>query len=134
MGKIQEFVVFGNDYDTKDGSCVRDFIHVCDLANAHTKALQFMIEGKSKKPCDIFNLGTGTGISVLEAIATFEQSTGVKLNYKIGDRRAGDVVAIFANNDKAKNKLNWDAKYTLPEIMRSAWAWEKSLLDNPINN
>lgn len=134
IGKIQEFVVFGNDYDTKDGSCVRDFIHVCDLANAHTKALQFMIEGKSKKPCDIFNLGTGTGISVLEAIATFEQSTGVKLNYKIGDRRAGDVVAIFANNDKAKNKLNWDAKYTLPEIMRSAWAWEKSLLDNPINN
>ena len=132
IGKIDEFVVFGNDYDTRDGSCIRDFIHVCDLANAHTKALQYMIEGKSKSPCEVFNLGTGKGISVLEAISTFEQSTGVKLNYRIGERRPGDVIAIFANNDKAKSMLSWEAKYTLTEIMLSAWEWEKALQDNPV--
>lgn len=132
IGKIDEFVVFGNDYDTRDGSCIRDFIHVCDLANAHTKALQFMLEGKSKQSCDVFNLGTGSGITVLEAIATFEQSTGIKLKYTTGSRRPGDVVAIFANNDKAKSLLQWEAKYSLKEIMQSAWQWEKSLIDHPI--
>ena len=132
IGKLPNFVVFGNDYDTRDGSCIRDFIHVCDLANAHTKALQYMLEGKSKLPCDVFNLGTGTGITVLEAIGIFEQSTGVKLNYTIGERRDGDVIAIFANNDKAKLVLNWEAKYTIPEIMLSAWKWEKSLEENPV--
>ena len=132
IGKLPSFVVFGDDYNTRDGSCIRDFIHVCDLANAHTKALQYMLEGKSELPCEVFNLGTGTGITVLEAINTFEQSTGVKLNYTIGERREGDVIAIFANNDKAKSLLNWEAKYTIPEIMRSAWEWEKALQDNPI--
>ena len=132
IGKLPNFVVFGNDYNTKDGSCIRDFIHVSDLANAHTKALQYMIEGKGKSSCEVFNLGTGTGISVLEAIKTFEQSTGVKLNYTIGERRPGDVIAIYANNDKAKSMLNWEAKYTLPEIMLSAWKWEKALKENPI--
>ena len=132
IGKLPNFVVFGNNYNTRDGSCVRDFIHVCDLANAHTKALQYMIDGKSKSNCEVFNLGTGTGITVLEAISTFEQSTGVKLNYRIGERRPGDVIAIFANNDKAKSMLNWEAKYTLPQIMLSAWEWEKALQDNPI--
>jgi UDP-glucose 4-epimerase len=132
IGKLPNFVVFGNDYNTKDGSCIRDFIHVCDLANAHTKALQYMIEGKSKSSCEVFNLGTGTGISVLEAIKTFEESTSIKLNYTIGERRPGDVIAIFANNDKAKSALNWEAKNTLPEIMLSAWEWEKALNENPI--
>lgn len=132
IGKLPNFVVFGNDYNTKDGSCIRDFIHVCDLANAHTKALQYMIEGKCKSSCEVFNLGTGTGISVLEAIKTFEETNSVKLNYTIGERRPGDVVAIFANNDKAKSMLNWEAKYTLPEIMLSAWEWEKALKENPI--
>ena len=132
IGKLPNFVVFGNDYNTKDGSCIRDFIHVCDLANAHTKALQYMIEGKGKSSYEVFNLGTGTGISVLEAIKTFEQSTDVKLNYTIGERRPGDVIAIYANNDKAKSILNWEAKYTLPEIMLSAWKWEKALKENPI--
>jgi UDP-glucose 4-epimerase len=91
-----------------------------------------LLEGKSMMHCEVFNLGTGKGITVLEAINTFEQSTGIKLNYTIGERREGDVIAIFANNDKAKSVLNWEAKYTLPEIMLSAWEWEKALQDNPI--
>jgi len=97
--------VFGTDYDTRDGSCIRDFIHVCDIAHAHTLALQMLIKGKSSKACDIFNLGTGNGVTVLEAITAFEKVSGVKLNYQIGPRRPGDIVAIFANNEKAYPKM-----------------------------
>jgi UDP-glucose 4-epimerase len=116
--------VFGNDYDTRDGSCVRDYIHVSDIAHAHTLAIQYLIENKNKTNCDIFNLGTGNGVTVLEAIKAFEEVTGQKLNYTIGPRRPGDIVAIYANNNYAVTSLGWKIKYDLHEMMRTAWAWE----------
>lgn len=119
--------VHGSDYDTKDGSCVRDYIHVCDIAHAHTLAIQLLISQKNKTACEIFNLGTGNGITVLEAIKTFEKVSGTKLNYTMGPRRAGDVVAIYANNSKAVNELGWQIKYGLDEMMNSAWKWQQSL-------
>ena len=97
IGKRKEVVVFGDDYDTRDGSCIRDYIHIMDLANAHTKALQFLLGAKDTQPCEVFNLGIGQGVSVLEAIHAFEKMTGQSLNYRIGPRRAGDVVAIYSN-------------------------------------
>lgn len=124
IGKIPEMNVFGTDYDTRDGSCVRDYIHVCDIAHAHTLALQYLIENKNTSPCDIFNLGTGNGVTVLEAIKTFEEVSGQKLNYKLAPRRPGDVIAIYANNDFAVQSLGWHIKYDLKEMMRTAWAWE----------
>jgi len=124
IGKISELTVFGTDYDTRDGSCIRDYIHVSDIAHAHTLALQYMIEDKNKTNCDIFNLGTGNGVTVLEAIKAFEEVSGQKLNYKIGPRRPGDVVAIYANNNLATTALGWQIKYDLTEMMRTAWAWE----------
>jgi UDP-glucose 4-epimerase len=124
IGKIPQLTVFGNDYPTRDGSCIRDLIHVCDLAHAHTLALDYLLAGKAHKNCDVFNIGSGNGITVLESIKAFEESTGVTLNYKIGDRRAGDVVAIFANNDKAREELGWVPKFSLQDIMTSAWKWE----------
>ena len=133
IGKLPGFTVFGNDYNTRDGSCIRDFIHVCDLASAHTKALQFLIAKKNNSRCEVFNLGSGSGISVLEAIMAFEQSTNIKLNYKIGERRPGDVISIYANNEKAKNQLNWTPAYSLEDIMTSAWKWEQILEKLPIH-
>jgi len=133
IGKMAGFTVFGNDYDTRDGSCIRDFIHVCDLANAHTKALEFLIANKNNSPCEVFNLGSGNGISVLETIKAFEKSTGITLNYTIGPRRPGDVIAIYANNDKAKEQLQWIPKYSLEEIMTSAWKWEQVIEKLPVH-
>ncbi|MBX3242106.1 MAG: UDP-glucose 4-epimerase GalE [Chitinophagaceae bacterium] len=127
IGKLPGITVFGDRYPTRDGSCVRDFIHVCDLAHAHTLALQYMIDGKLSGITDIFNLGTGSGITVLEAIRTFEAATGIPANYKIGSNRPGDVIAIYANNDKARRELGWEPKFTLEEIMKTAWAWEQKL-------
>jgi UDP-glucose 4-epimerase len=127
IGKIPQMQVFGNDYPTRDGSCVRDFIHICDLAHAHTLALQFLMAEKGESNCEIFNLGTGNGISVLEAIKAFEKVSGVELNYVVGPRRPGDVVAIFANKDKAEKVLGWVPKYSLEDIMRTAWQWEQKL-------
>jgi UDP-glucose 4-epimerase len=124
IGKIPEMVVYGNDYETKDGTCVRDYIHVSDIAHAHTLALQYMMNGKNKTNCDIFNLGTGNGITVLEAITAFEEVSGLKLNYKMGPRRPGDVVAIYANNEFAVTELGWEIKLDLNEMMRTAWLWE----------
>jgi UDP-glucose 4-epimerase len=135
IGKLPTMTVFGNDYDTRDGSCIRDFIHVCDIAHAHTLALQMLINGKTTKSCDIFNLGTGNGVTVLEAISAFEKVSGVKLNYQIGPRRPGDIVAIFANNEKAINELGWTIKYDLDEMMKTAWEWElKIKADEALNN
>ncbi len=125
-GKMEKLTVYGNDYDTRDGSCIRDYIHVCDLAEAHTLAMQKSIESQLAD-CEIFNLGIGEGASVLEAIAAFEKVTDLKLNYEIGPRRAGDVVAIYANFAKAKEQLGWSPKYNMEDIMRTAWAWEQSL-------
>ncbi len=124
IGKLPKMKVFGNDYPTRDGSCVRDYIHVCDIAHAHTLAIQYLEQGKNESHCDVFNLGTGLGVTVLEAIKTFEEQSGVALNYEIADRRPGDVVAIYANNDAAVNKLGWKIEYDLKDMMRSAWAWE----------
>ncbi len=127
IGKLPQMQVFGNDYDTRDGSCVRDFIHVCDIAHAHTLALNYLIAQKNAANCEVFNLGTGDGYTVLEAIAAFEKVSGVKLNYKIGPRRAGDVIAIYANNTKAKTLLGWQPKYGINDMMDTAWKWELKL-------
>jgi len=128
IGKLDTMHVYGDDYDTRDGSCIRDYIHVCDIAHAHTLALQYSIKNNQLKSCEVFNLGTGNGITVLEAIKAFEKVAGVALNYKIGPRRAGDIVAIYANNDFAVKKLGWEIKYSLEDMMRTAWAWEQSLV------
>jgi UDP-glucose 4-epimerase len=127
VGKIKELVVYGDDYDTRDGSCIRDYVHVCDIAHAHTLGLQHLIENKNVQQCEIYNLGTGNGVSVLEAIQAFEKVSGQKLNYRIGPRRPGDIVAIYANNSLAKEKLGWDPKYNLDEMMGTAWKWQLKL-------
>lgn len=127
IGKIPKMMVYGDDYATRDGSCMRDYIHVSDIAHAHTLAIQYLEQGRSHSQCDVFNLGTGNGVTVLEAINTFEKVSGVKLNYEIGPRRPGDVVAIYANNDKAKNVLGWNPELTLDAMMESAWKWEQKL-------
>ena len=127
IGKLPGMEVYGNDYDTRDGSCVRDFIHVSDIAHAHTLALNFLINKKNKIKAEIFNLGTGDGYTVLEAIAAFEKVAGVKLNYTIGPRRSGDVVAIYANNNKAKKELGWIPQYNLETMLDTAWKWELKL-------
>ncbi len=127
IGKLPTMQVYGTDYDTRDGSCIRDYIHVCDIAHAHTLALQYSIKNNAVKTCEVFNLGTGNGITVLEAIHAFEKVSGVQLNYELGPRRAGDIVAIYANNDKAVTKLGWKCKYGLEEMMLTAWNWEQSI-------
>lgn len=127
VGKLPQMKVWGDDYPTRDGSCIRDYIHVCDIAHAHTLALQYLIDNKSAKKTEIFNLGSGNGVSVLEAISAFEKVSGVKLNYIIGPRRPGDVIAIYANNDLARNELSWELKYSLDDMMSSAWKWEQRL-------
>ncbi|MEI9913055.1 MAG: UDP-glucose 4-epimerase GalE [Bacteroidota bacterium] len=127
IGKLNKMTVYGSDYDTRDGSCIRDFIHVCDIAHAHTLAIEYLQEKKNTAGCEVFNLGTGNGVTVLEAIHSFEKISGVKLNYEIGPRRPGDVIAIYANNDLAKAQLGWDPKYSLDEMMITAWEWEQRL-------
>src|SRR5215212_2022283 len=127
IGKLPKMTVFGDDYPTRDGSCVRDFIHVSDIAHAHTLAIKYLQEGKNTTGSEVFNLGTGNGVTVLEAIKAFEKVSGVKLNYEIGPRRPGDVVAIYANNDLAKSLLEWNPEYSLDEMMATAWKWEQRL-------
>lgn len=127
IGKLPQMTVFGADYDTRDGSCLRDFIHVSDIAHAHTLAIQYLMGNKNKSRCDVFNLGTGNGVTVLEAIKAFEGISGQKLNYVIGPNRPGDIVAIFANNQHAVDSLDWKIKYDLNEMMRTAWAWEQKM-------
>ncbi|MDP3555831.1 MAG: UDP-glucose 4-epimerase GalE [Bacteroidota bacterium] len=126
VGK-NSLTVFGNDFDTRDGSCIRDYIHVSDIADAHVKALNYLIERKNKNNVSLFNLGTGNGVSVLEAIKSFEKVSGKKLNYTIGPRREGDVVAIYANNNLAKKELNWNPEFSLDDMMLSAWKWQLNL-------
>jgi UDP-glucose 4-epimerase len=127
VGKIPKMVVYGSDYPTRDGSCIRDYIHVMDIARAHTKALQYLIEGKNTSKLEVFNLGTGNGVSVLEAIHAFEKVSGVKLNYELGPRRPGDVVSIYANNQHAREKLDWNIQYDIDAMMDTAWRWELKL-------
>lgn len=127
IGKIPQLQVYGDDYPTRDGSCIRDYIHVCDIAHAHTLAVDLLVNEKSRKRCEVFNLGSGNGVTVLEAIHAFEKVTGVKLNYTIAPRRPGDVVAIYANNEYARNTLGWNTKYNLDDMMSTAWKWEQRL-------
>ncbi|SHN42013.1 UDP-glucose 4-epimerase GalE [Chitinophaga sp. CF418] len=134
IGKIPKLTVFGHDYDTRDGSCIRDYIHVMDIANAHTRALQYLLDQKNTDNCEIFNLGTGNGVTVLEAIKAFEKISGVKLNYELGPRRPGDVIAIYANNNKAKQLLGWEPNIGIEDMMRTAWQWEVALRDRVLSN
>ena len=127
IGKLPQMLVFGNDYPTRDGSCIRDYIHVVDIAHAHTLALDYLIAGKNKGNCEIFNLGTGNGYTVLEAIRMFEQVSEQALNYSISGRRSGDITAIFANNEKARQLLGWVPQFSLEDMMRTAWNWEQKL-------
>jgi len=122
IGKREQITVFGNDYNTPDGTCLRDYIHVVDLANAHVKALQYVMRNKGKSA---FNIGTGNGVSVLEAIHIFEKVNKIKVNYKIGPRRAGDVEQIYSDNTLSTNELQWKAEKTLDTAMLSAWKWEQ---------
>jgi len=127
IGKLPGMIVYGDDYPTRDGSCVRDLIHVCDIAHAHTLALDYVAEGKNKSQCEVFNLGSGNGVTVLEAIKAFERVNNIKLNYTIGPRRPGDVISIYANNDLARKALGWELKYTLDDMVATAWKWEQRL-------
>lgn len=122
--KFDKMTVFGTDYPTRDGSNIRDYIHVQDLARAHTLALEYVMSDKMESNIDLFNLGIGEGLSVLEVINAFEKVTGQKLNYVLGDRRAGDVVAVYADRSKATNVLGWEPERGVEEIMRTAWAWD----------
>jgi UDP-glucose 4-epimerase len=132
IGKLPQMKVYGNDYPTRDGSCVRDYIHICDIAHAHTLALQYLIEHKNTSRCEVFNLGTGNGITVLEALKAFEKVSGVKLNYVIAPRRQGDVVAVYADNKLAKEKLGWTIQFSLDDMMLSAWKWEQKLKEDEV--
>lgn len=127
IGKFEAFTVFGTNYDTRDGSCIRDYIHVMDIASAHTKAVEYLNTKSNLGHAEVFNLGTGNGVTVLEAIKSFEKVSGEKLNYKLGERRTGDVVSIYANNNKAVSKLNWKIKRDLDAMMLTSWVWEKHL-------
>lgn len=127
LGLRKELSVYGNDYPTLDGTCVRDYIHVVDLAKAHVIAMKRLLDKKNLDKVEIFNLGTGTGSSVLEVIQSFEKVSGQKLPYKIVGRRAGDVISAYANTDKANNVLGWKAESTLDEAMESAWKWEQKV-------
>ena len=132
IGIRKELSVFGNDYNTPDGSCIRDFINVVDLAKAHVIAVQRMLEDKSESKIEIFNLGTGVGLSVLELIDAFERATGVKVPHKIVGRRAGDIEKVWANPKYANEVLGWKAESTIEDTMRSAWAWQKKLRERGI--
>ena len=123
-GIRKELTVFGNDYNTPDGSCVRDYIDVVDLAKAHVIAMKRMLDRDDKDAVEIFNLGTGRGLSVLELIASFERATGVKVPHKIGERRAGDIEKIWADPKKANDDLVWTAVVPIDETMKNAWAWQ----------
>lgn len=124
---LDELVVHGNDYDTRDGTAIRDYIHVSDIAHAHVLALEFLNGQSRTHPYDVFNLGTGVGVSVLEVLNAFENSSGLKLDYKIGPRRPGDVECIYANNEKARKLLGWEPKFNIDDAMKSAWEWQKRL-------
>jgi len=127
IGLRKELSVYGNDYPTPDGTAVRDYIHVVDLAKAHVVAMQRLLNGENETKVETFNLGTGTGSSVLEVIQAFEKVSGQKLPYKMVARREGDITSAYANTDKANHVLGWKAQSTLEEAMESAWKWEQKI-------
>lgn len=124
IGKRTQLTIYGNDYNTPDGTCIRDYIHVCDVADAHVEAIKKSASIKSFPA--VYNLGTGNGHSVQEVVDVFEKVNGIQLNYTIGPRRAGDVVSIYANTEKANRELGWKAKYSLADALQHAWEWEKT--------
>ena len=126
-GLRKELAVFGDDYPTPDGTCIRDYIHVVDLAEAHVAALTRLVKGESISDYEVFNLGTGKGSSVLEVIESFEKVSGSKLPYRIAGRREGDVIQAFADTEKANSVLGWKSKHSLDDALASAWAWERKL-------
>ena len=132
IGKREKLTVFGDDYDTPDGSAVRDYIHVVDLAKAHVAAIQLLEKGNPNGNYDVFNVGTGNGYSVLEAISAFEKASGKPLNYVVGPRREGDIIKVWGDVTKSADQLGWKAQLGIDEMMASAWAWEKYLSENPI--
>jgi UDP-glucose 4-epimerase len=125
IGKRGDITVYGNDYETADGTCIRDYIHVVDLAKAHVAAIKLLGSGKAKN-YEVFNIGTGNGISVMQLIEAFQKATGVMLSYKIGPRRPGDIVQVWADINRSKEILKWKAELNIEEMMRSAWKWEKT--------
>ncbi len=129
IGKRKSVIVHGNNYNTPDGTCIRDYIHVVDVAKAHIAAIERLLNQKNTKSFEIYNLGSGKGNSVLEAIKTFEKVSGNKLNYSIGPRRSGDVEKVWADTSLANNELGWKCGFDLEDIMRSAWEWELKLND-----
>lgn len=129
IGKRDVLRVFGGDYNTKDGSAVRDFIHVVDLAQAHIISLERILNDKNKKPIEVFNIGTGKGFTVLEVIKSFEKVSGRKLNYKVVDRRKGDIEKIWAETSFSEKELCWKAQKNLDDMMLSAWNWEKNIMN-----
>jgi UDP-glucose 4-epimerase len=131
IGKRGPITVYGDDYDTEDGSAVRDYIHVVDLAKAHVSAIKRLESGKAESNYEVFNLGTGKGTSVLQVIEAFEKSTGEKLQYTIGARREGDVEKVYGDVTKSFEALGWKAELDVNEMMQSAWNWEKYLKENP---
>lgn len=132
IGIRKELSVFGDDYNTPDGSCIRDFIDIIDLAKAHICALARILDNKTNDAVDVFNIGTGKGVSVLELINTFQEATGVRIPYKIVGRRAGDIEQVWADPTKANNELGWKAEVPLSETMRSAWKWQQKLRDRNV--
>lgn len=132
IGKIEQLTVFGDDYSTRDGSCIRDFIHVSDIAHAHTLAIEYLAAQPEAERVSVYNLGSGNGVTVFEAIKAFEKVSGQALNYEVGPRRNGDVEAIYANNEKAINELGWKVRYSLEDMMTTAWAWEQKLKEEGI--
>jgi len=131
-GLRKSLTVFGDNYNTSDGTCIRDYIHVVDIAKAHVAALERLLQKKNKKNYEVFNLGTGKGNTVMEAIHAFEKATGVKVNYEMGKRREGDVEKVYADTSLAKRELGWKSELSLEEIMRSAWNWEMKLAEKKI--
>jgi UDP-glucose 4-epimerase len=133
IGLQENMLVWGADYDTRDGSCIRDYIHVMDIAHAHTLAIDYLIKGAQQQQVEIFNVGSGNGVSVLEAIKAFEKVSGTSLNYTIGPRREGDVVAIYADNSLIRSRLGWQPSRSLDEMMLSAWVWQQKLAQRPLH-
>ena len=129
IGKIESLTVYGDDYPTRDGSCIRDYIHVSDIAEAHVLALKKLIQNNDNLNYDVINLGSGNGVSVFEIISAFEKENGLKLNYTVGPRREGDVESIYSNSNKAKELLGWEPKCTVKEMVTSAWKWEQKIFE-----
>ena len=132
IGIREQLKVFGNDYDTPDGTCIRDYIYVVDLAKAHVKAMERVLDNTDTDPVEVFNIGTGTGLSTLEVVEGFEKATGVKLNWTYAPRREGDIEKVWGNVEKANKVLGWKAEANIEDVLRSAWKWQLKLREDGI--